>query len=343
MPRKWLYLASTLDAVRILTGHEATRQLPPPGFELHYSNAAAWEIDPEELQGEESFRLPLYVQWSAGDTEPIDWWWETLGDLVLHVPEDVSEAAQRLISLLNQTVGRFAGAVGNWPVILKGKDGSEMRWLQSTFRGTLFGEQFQHKIDWGNPGADPDFTQAEAASFAAALGGAWSADFFAGVSGSWAPDVVYTEVGVTQLNQADPNGDVTDSYATQWFTWDAIDRPTGEATTNSLPYEVACCVTLQSNYRGASGRGRFYLPPFAYVAMAPNGIYNLGVVGGVGTAVGTFFDSVMLDTDVEPIVVSRRRRVLNSVQTVEVGKVPDSQRRRRRSLDEARLVYWTRP
>lgn len=61
----------------------------------------------------------------------------------------------------------------------------------------------------------------------------------------------------------------------------------------------------------------------------------------MGTGLGDFFDSVKADHDLVPVVVSKRRLILNEITNVLVGAVPDSQRRRRRSQDEARVITWT--
>lgn len=216
-----------------------------------------------------------------------------------------------------------------------------MRWIQSTLRGLLFGEQFQHKMDWGNPGADPTTSEADALTLAETMATAWSTIFATPLLTAFSADVSYQEVGVVELNQSDPGGDVTESFGTQWFMYPTGSRPTGGSGSTSLPYEVACCVSLQTDHRGPSGKGRFYLPPFSKDGITNHGLFNMGVVSPVVVAVGAYIDNIKASTSLKPIVVSRTKKILNEVTSITCGIVPDSQRRRRRSLSEARVPEWT--
>jgi hypothetical protein len=77
--------------------------------------------------------------------------------------------------------------------------------------------------------------------------------------------------------------------------------------------------------------------------MGAGGKLYTGTPLNYGQNIGAFFDAVVGATPYKPIVVSRRRLILNEVTSVNVGQVPDSQRRRRRSQDEARVLAWTKP
>jgi hypothetical protein len=341
VPRRYVYLASLTD-IAAKAGHlgEHHDQMPPAGYdELQLGasklpqGAPVWPLN--------EVRLPCFISFTEPTGDPNGWWWGTVADVILATG---SIEGGSLMAFLQRLVERFGGSLAallDAPVVLKGKGENTMRWLQSTFRGTLFGEQFQHKIDWGNAGSDPNITAAEALEFAETLADAWSTTVGASIAAACASDVKYTEVGVVQLNQDDPAGDVTESFQTEWFMYSTGTEPVG-ATSVSLPYEVSCCVTLQTDQRGARGRGRFYLPPFNINAITTHGLWNMATVGPVVSAIGDgFFDSVIGTASFRPIVVSRKFRVLNNVTSMNVGSVPDAQRRRRRSLVETRVNEWT--
>jgi len=82
------------------------------------------------------------------------------------------------------------------------------------------------------------------------------------------------------------------------------------------------------------------MPPFYTGAMANAGMFN-ATCETVGTAFGNFVDGVKTETGLLPVVVSPRRQILNEVTSINVGHVPDSQRRRRKSQAEARTVVWS--
>lgn len=227
-----------------------------------------------------------------------------------------------------------------------------MRWIRTTFRGELAGgaEFFQHKMDWGNPGADPTLDEGDALALAIDMAG-WFEDGWGSGPGAtmgvYASDEVrYTEVGVVQLeqhaakNKDGTGGDLAESYSTAWYRWATGTGPVGRAVGNPMPYEVSCCVTLQTETRGASGRGRFYFPPFATSAAGPGGMFATGAAESVGEGFGIYVDAVKTNSDYLPIVVSSRKMQLHEVTSINVGHVPDSQRRRRRNLAEARVTVW---
>jgi hypothetical protein len=72
-----------------------------------------------------------------------------------------------------------------------------------------------------------------------------------------------------------------------------------------------------------------------------HGLYNMGVVSPVIVAIGAYIDNVKASSDLVPLVVSRKFKSLNEVKSITCGVVPDSQRRRRRQLSEARVAEWT--
>jgi len=338
--RRYVYLASLLDAA-IIGSHlgDVHGGIPPPGFELFVGDSRMPRGAPQI--GIDEVRLPVYVEVPDEATEFSGWWTSTIGDLLLVLTgTDQSLLADWATRLVDRFGGIYGDVLGA-PVVVKGKGPDRMRWLETTHRGLLFGEQFQHHLAWGKPGDDPTTDEAAALEFAELLATNWSTIFATSLLTAFNGDVVYTEVGVVEMTQDDPGGHVSESYGTQWFMYPTGTRPTGGAATTSLPYEVACAVSLQTDRRGGSGKGRFYLPPFSKDSVTNHGLFNMGVVSPVIAAIGAYIDAVKATSDLVPIVVSRKFRSLNEVKSITCGVVPDSQRRRRRQLSEARVAEWT--
>jgi hypothetical protein len=168
---------------------------------------------------------------------------------------------------------------------------------------------------------------------------AWITTLFAnaptGAGQAWLSEVKVTAMRLVQYNAS---GGTADSF-TQ--TVGPL-QGSGSASNTQLPYEVACCVTLRGTTAGRRGRGRFYLPPMhAAMLTTTGGSWGVTVTStGTATVLGT------LGTAFASFVSATRRvcvaskvggtLVMNPVNTVEIGNVPDAQRRRRNRLVEAR-------
>jgi hypothetical protein len=298
----------------------------------------------------------VLVTGEPSEGEDGDWWVTTLSQIALETNATIVQLLARFGATFTGPIAVFAGSVGNWPVIYTQGQGDRMRWISSTFRGTIGGvEEFQFGLNWGNPGSDPDPNEAETLAFATALATKFAALWATSIGGQlpkmqFMPEVVFTEVGAvvkeqtSATNSDGTGGDLEQKFDTQWSAYAVGARPTGGATTGlSLPYETSCAVTLQTDKRGPSGRGRIYLPPFTSSAMAAGGRYDSTIPSRMGGFIGALAAGMKTDSGHDLIVVSRRRIVLNKVTTINVGLVPDSQRRRRRSQDEARVLAWTAP
>jgi hypothetical protein len=290
---------------------------------------------------------------------PPDWYWTTLGALVADLTTPDRVVLTRVLKLFDSTVGTAIGSVLSWPVIYKGNEGITMRWIKTIYAGTLgAGEEFQHQINFGHPGADPDPSETECAALATYFATKWqdmlngTADGLGGapVTSMFAPDVKYTKVGIVKNTQTygtakdGSGGNLEQAFPTSWANINTTVGVTGTATgTFSLPYEVACAVSLHTAHTGPSGRGRTYFPPFTVGIVGAGGNFVGGQVQGLGAALGGFFEDVEGDSALVPVVVSRRRIVLNEVINVTVGIVPDSQRRRRWAMPENPLTAWSKP
>jgi hypothetical protein len=323
-----------------VSGDNVRFEWPPPGVDIvRLGFPETWVI--------------VYGQPTEGDSET--WWVTDLSTIAGFWGMQLEELMQLTArAVVPNPVLAFAGTLGRVPVIYSPSEGLQMRWIRVTYRGTLAGgiEEFQWKMDWGNPGNDPVLAEAEAPALAEDIATALAADWIA-VSGTHysmqalcSADVRITEVGVTSWVQDQPKnadgtgGDARQEYPNAFHAYPIGGELRGNGAM-SLPYETSCAVTLLSDKRGPSGRNRLYLPPFATLYMKAGGVYDDITPISAGEFIGRHIDSVKALRTYVPVAVSMRQKVLNEIKAVEVGKVPDSQRRRRRSQDEARVVAWS--
>jgi hypothetical protein len=340
-----LEIPDLADALALLQGGTTYHhQVPPPDTTLLYGPVGGPLVMLPEVVGRTSAGAP-------GDDG-----WCTLGELEFG---DAAAFAQ----FVGQIAGQFSPAVRalfttlQLPILYHQKAASVMRWIQTTHRGTLAGvEQFQFALNWGTPGDDPDLSEAGLMSFAESVRDLFKTEWTAGGGGTpnisrHSPDVVFTEVGAATLvitdgtNADGSGGNLSQPHPTQWAAWSLGLQPIGTATggtTVSLPFEVACALTFQSDTRGARGRGRAYMPPFASNVMSAGGVFNNAISTAYGASMGVVFDAVTAENPgIVPVVVSKRAVQLHPVTSILVGRVPDSQRRRRRSQDELRALAWS--
>lgn len=333
-------LATPADIPRLISDDRVSRTWPPPGTtEQRYGFPETWVLvsgDPTE-----------------GDAG--DWYVTTLGHVAGLQNQTVTQLLLAIGREFTGPIASFVSAASQWPVIYEVGRTNHMRWISSVFRGQLGStEQFQFGLNWGNPGSDPDPNEAETLAFAETLRTQWAANWTANQPTSspasmFTAQVKFVEVGATVKTQTDATGadgsggNLEQKFDTQWAPWTVGSESKGTASGFALPYEVACALTLQTDKRGPSGRGRIYLPPFYTGVMATEGKFEATAPNVLAYMLGAFFEDVESATGHVPIVVSRRRIVLNEVTSVNVGYVPDAQRRRRRSQDEARTTQWTKP
>jgi len=196
----------------------------------------------------------------------------------------------------------------------------------------------------------------------------WSTGFFLGQEGSDAQEI--TQAGLDQIRDAwaaffnhsfsyisssyrftqaksaliDTTGHtITSSVKYSYPTGNVI----GSALSGTLPPQCALVVTLLSDRpRGIASKGRMYLPGFAG-GITGSGKVDSGVIGGIATNLKTFFDSFANDADVpdQLILAGKAKSALlagtaqnDYVETIRVGDVVDTQRRRRNGLAEAYTV-----
>lgn len=285
------------------------------------------------------------------------WWTTHLGTIVSGLSDIVPDLEERVALWFTRRTNPVVGTWAAWPVIYKHGEGQFMRWIHSIVKGTLGGvEEFQFGFNWGKPGDDPDPSEVEIVAMGDALAAHFvsaSAGTDAGLGGAirrsvYSADVVFTEHGIQKLTQTDPTelegggGNLEQAFETHWSPFNGVTGLVGTGSEKSLPYEVSCCVTLQSEHRGPRGRGRLYLPPFSITALTTGGVYAANQAKGAASIISDWMTRVIADSplDLLPVVVSRRGIILHPIVQVNVGIVPDSQRRRRWSQLEARQVVW---
>jgi hypothetical protein len=116
----------------------------------------------------------------------------------------------------------------------------------------------------------------------------------------------------------------------------------GGGTSPGVPNQVALAVSLTTALpRGYGHAGRFYLPMPTTVPDASDGLITTGDADSVRGSVKTFLESIAdvpgIDTDIspEPVVMSRHGSgSTHKITGCKIGRVLDTQRRRRRSLPE---------
>lgn len=236
-----------------------------------------------------------------------------------------------------------------------------MRWARVTVHGKLGTvEEVAHTFTLRTaPTPDIDRAPADLKALADAVRDAWVAFLATPGSGGGpaistylATGLVYDEVRAAYLEATaagvrNPDRTVTlprPDYIvkTQYSTFGANVK--GSASPE-LPYEVAMAVTLGTNQRGASARGRVYLGPFGQgILNASGGLFDRTRATQFGNALGVnFIDRINTTTGWQFQVVSRTHLGASPIQGTKVGVVPDSQRRRRRSQPEGSILTWGQP
>lgn len=112
----------------------------------------------------------------------------------------------------------------------------------------------------------------------------------------------------------------------------------GTSISNSLPPQLAVCVSLRTDLSGGRFRGRFYLPAPATTTIAANGRIVTANVSTFANGMALAFAAAITSSPTSLLVVySRVGRSVRLVQSLDVGDVMDTQRRRRDKLVEVRV------
>lgn len=119
---------------------------------------------------------------------------------------------------------------------------------------------------------------------------------------------------------------------------DGLTSAGGGSSTVLHPFQVALAVSLGSARRGPTGRGRFYLPLPALVVSTDGtagGGQLLEVQGSVKTWLEALGNREGIDPSVPSVVIASTKGYVSPVTSVRIGRVLDTIRSRRRSLNEA--------
>jgi hypothetical protein len=112
----------------------------------------------------------------------------------------------------------------------------------------------------------------------------------------------------------------------------------GSGSSGSMPWEVACALTLGTGLRGPRNRGRLYLGPLDQSCMGSQGLFSGNVDALAPAFANNFIKPLQVSSGQQLMVVSRAYATALAVTQVSVGHVPDSQRRRRRKQPETRTA-----
>jgi hypothetical protein len=173
-----------------------------------------------------------------------------------------------------------------------------------------------------------------------AVASARAACFTTGYLGNYQTSQTWTGADIYQMdlqaNTALDHGVSNVSYA-------------GTLTGSSMmPLEVAMVLSLRTATLTRSGRGRMYLPSPGVNFVDANGLFTSGVRTAVTNAWKAYFDD--FNTSVGWAVGVRgltapggTTYVLRPITTIDVGSVPDAQRRRRNAQVETRTTATITP
>lgn len=205
-----------------------------------------------------------------------------------------------------------------------------------TLSGTMFGgaEQWSTGFYLGQEGSDatPGSTL-----MCDAILNAWRTFFTSATS------YVSQQYATTQCKVALMNSDGHTDLSKVFYGYPAT-ALVGQQGTNTHPPQCTLVATLQSDRpRGLASKGRMYLPGIS-AALGGNGKISTANRDSIALNLKTFFDTIHASFDVQDqlILASKGNGPLPAVtaqndyvQTIKVGDVIDTQRRRRNGLVES--------
>lgn len=238
-------------------------------------------------------------------------------------------------------LGAFADGSGSWRVPLRYARAQIHANLSST-------EELIHSLAYRLIGDDsteitPDDLHALAVAIGDQLGDWLTGDTKAYFSQS----LSYDSISISYLEQTTPGGSSGGSgdlhTLIPTITYDLPAALPGGAAPPALPFEVALALTLQTDTKGPSYRGRTYLGGLATGVLAGDGSGTFDatkvqtIAAGWGT---TVIDGIFQAGTWQAQVVSRAKGTARAIQGIAVGVVPDAQRRRRQSQSESYAQAW---
>jgi hypothetical protein len=145
-----------------------------------------------------------------------------------------------------------------------------------------------------------------------------------------------------KLNEIDETGHYANQHDTVVYDFPNPVYPNSGAG-NYPPAQLSMAVTLRTNRaRGPASRGRFYIP-YAAVSIENSGLVQLSQAQGLADSASTLVSALnaALDGWDVGVVSDVGNGAQEPVRSVEVGRVPDTIRRRRNQLLEQYVTATT--
>lgn len=209
-------------------------------------------------------------------------------------------------------------------------------------RVTFSGDMFNGAEEWstgfwlGEEGVDATVPTQDAVDAMLAL---WTTFFESSTS------IISSQYFTTQCKIAHINTNGTTDAANVQYAFPAA-AVNGVTAVTILPAQCSLVVTLLSDRpRGLASKGRMYLPGIA-TNVSSNGKVSSATIGAIATNLETFFNGVRAHADIadDPILAAKGTGAFpeltaqnDYIESIRVGDVIDTQRRRRNGLTET----WT--
>lgn len=147
------------------------------------------------------------------------------------------------------------------------------------------------------------------------------------------------KLDMIKLNLIGTDGRYVDKNATEFHEFTGI-LPDGGGALGTWPQMTLAATLLTARSRGLASKGRMFLPAPMMGSPDANGQMASNVAASFANHVATFVNAVdaALPSGWRPSVMSNVREGASEVITgVQVGTVPDTQRRRRSAMEEVYL------
>lgn len=186
-------------------------------------------------------------------------------------------------------------------------------------------------INFGAPGSTLIQTAGDLGTWAAALGPVMTTTLGGTLGSALSSQGRLTLISTYYYPTTTANAAAVGSFVTS----------TSGSSTAALPLQTAVVASLRTPFAGRSNRGRFYWPLLG-IPVGITGRLSGANTSALATAVATMLNSIAgaapASSVLEPAVVSAVQDTVTSVTSVDVGDVPDTQRRRSQGLVDARTV-----
>ena len=280
-------------------------------------------------------------------------WIFTLSKLVAEWANVPESPTRQLLNAAIKKLGHVGtGPIEGWrvpatPPAQPGGMWRPMRFLRTMIHAKLGpDEELVHVLNWRHSTQEnAPIDRAGVVAFGNAVRTAWVEWLNAPMGNGQAPkslltsQLVYDEIRTACIDQDVPGAKPVWTIPSQISP--IVPGVGGSNNNPPLPFEVACAMSLNTNFRGPRFRGRTYLGGFTTDVMGGLGLFDQAKIRALGESFGLgVLARVATDTDYEVHICSLKYATSAAVTGVRVGLVPDSQRRRRRSQGEAFHQAW---